>query len=120
MGLEPVQVPPWHESVCVHLLSSSQSVPLVAFVGVEQLPVSGSQVPATLHTGAIHVTESHRPVQTPLPVHPKAQVSTSIQLPLSHSTLTLPWQVFAPEVGQASATGPDGAGAGPGWFDWEG
>src|SRR5207248_1149783 len=47
-GLEPAHVPFWQVSVCVQALPSLQVVPLTA-AGFEQLPVEGSQVPATWH-----------------------------------------------------------------------
>jgi len=46
IGLVPVQVPDRHVSVCVQALPSLQAVPFGAF-GFEQVPVAGSQVPAT-------------------------------------------------------------------------
>jgi hypothetical protein len=45
---EPVQAPDWQVSVCVQALLSLQAVPLAA-AGFEQVPVAGSQVPATWH-----------------------------------------------------------------------
>ena len=45
-GLEPVQTPVWHVSVCVHALPSLHAVPFEAR-GFEQVPVTGLQVPAT-------------------------------------------------------------------------
>ena len=45
-GLEPVQTPVWHVSVCVQALPSLHSVPFDAF-GFEQVPVAGLHVPAT-------------------------------------------------------------------------
>jgi len=45
-GLEPVQVPFSHVSVCVHALPSLHAVPL-GFAGFEHWPVEVSQVPAT-------------------------------------------------------------------------
>ena len=45
-GLEPVQTPVWHVSVCVQALPSLHAVPFDAF-GFEQVPVAGSHVPAT-------------------------------------------------------------------------
>jgi hypothetical protein len=45
-GLLPVQLPPWHVSVCVQALPSLQLVPFGA-VGMEQLPLAGLQVPMT-------------------------------------------------------------------------
>jgi hypothetical protein len=62
---DPVQVPAWHESVCVHAFPSLQVVPSVA-VGFEQTPVEELQVPATWHwSEAVQVT-GFEPVQTPL------------------------------------------------------
>ena len=64
-GFEPVHVPLWHESVCVHAFPSLQVVPFAAF-GFEQVPVLGLQVPATWHwSAAVHVT-GFEPVQVPL------------------------------------------------------
>src|SRR5437667_419154 len=48
IGLEPVQVPFWQVSVCVQGLASLQAAPS-AFAGSEQVPVAGSQVPASWH-----------------------------------------------------------------------
>jgi hypothetical protein len=45
-GLEPLQLPFWHESLCVQALPSLQVVPLAA-IGLEHVPLAGSQVPAT-------------------------------------------------------------------------
>ena len=64
-GLSPVHVPLWQVSVCVQALPSSQLVPLVALVGVEQVPVEGLQVPATLHAVAVQLT-GFAPTQAPL------------------------------------------------------
>src|SRR5204862_184505 len=47
-GFEPVQVPDWQVSVCVHALLSLHAVPFVAF-GFVQTPVPVSQTPATWH-----------------------------------------------------------------------
>ena len=47
-GFEPVQVPDWHVSVCVHALESLQEVPFAAF-GFVQTPVPVLQTPATWH-----------------------------------------------------------------------
>ena len=47
-GLDPVHVPAWHESLCVHALPSLQLVPFAAS-GFEHVPVVGLQVPATWH-----------------------------------------------------------------------
>jgi hypothetical protein len=63
-GFEPAHVPLWHESVCVHELSSLQAVPFGA-AGFEQVPVDGLHVPAAWHASdAVHVT-GFAPVQTP-------------------------------------------------------
>jgi hypothetical protein len=63
-GFEPVQVPVWHESLCVHALPSLHAVPSGA-VGFEHWPVPGSHVPATWHASdAVHVT-GLAPVQVP-------------------------------------------------------
>src|SRR5437667_81451 len=48
LGLEPVHTPLWQVSVCVQASPSLQVVPLSA-AGLEQVPVEGSQVPATWH-----------------------------------------------------------------------
>jgi hypothetical protein len=64
-GFDPVQVPPWHASVCVHALPSLHAVPSAA-VGFEHAPLLGLQVPATWHGSlAVHVTEL-LPVHVPL------------------------------------------------------
>jgi len=80
IGLEPVQTPVWHVSVCVQALPSLQAVPFGAF-GFEQVPVIGLQVPATWHWPlAEHVT-GFEPVQTPA-----WQVSVCVQaLPSLHA-----------------------------------
>jgi len=44
-GFEPVQVPLWQVSVCVHAFPSLHALPS-AFAGFEQMPVDVSQVPA--------------------------------------------------------------------------
>src|SRR6266481_2473151 len=75
-GLLPTQLPLWQVSVCVQVLPSLHAVPLVA-VGVEQLPVAGSHVPATWH-GRRGVQEAGLPTQLPL-----WQVSVCVQALLS-------------------------------------
>jgi hypothetical protein len=47
-GFEPLQLPPWHVSVCVHRSPSLHDVPL-ALLGLEQVPFAGLQVPASWH-----------------------------------------------------------------------
>lgn len=51
-GLLPVQTPPWHVSVCVHLLPSLHDVPFVTFACAEHWPLAGSHVLAALHAVA--------------------------------------------------------------------
>jgi len=64
-GFEPVQVPAWQESVCVHALPSLHVVPFVA-AGFEQVPLAGSHVPTAWHwSDAVQVTGLD-PVQVPL------------------------------------------------------
>src|SRR5439155_394205 len=63
-GFAPVHVPAWQVSVRVHALPSSHAVPL-GFAGLEQVPVVGSQVPASWHwSGAGQVT-GFAPVHVP-------------------------------------------------------
>ena len=45
-GFEPVHVPPWHVSACVHAFPSLHAVPLGA-AGLLQTPVAWSHEPAT-------------------------------------------------------------------------
>jgi len=65
-GFDPVQVPLWHVSVCVHALPSEHCVPFAAFVGDEHVPVDGWHVPATLHVAAAGHTTGFDPTQLPL------------------------------------------------------
>src|SRR5439155_985463 len=63
-GLAPVQMPAWQVSLWVQALPSVQAVPS-ALCGVEQVPLAGSQVPATWHwSSALQVT-GFAPVQVP-------------------------------------------------------
>ncbi len=48
IGFDPVQVPLWQLSVCVHALPSLHVVPFAA-IGFEHWPLDGSHVPATWH-----------------------------------------------------------------------
>jgi len=48
-GGPPTHEPPWHESPAVHALPSEQVVPFAAG-GLEQTPVLGEHVPATVHS----------------------------------------------------------------------
>ena len=66
-------MPAWQVSVCVQPLLSLQAVPLGA-AGFEQLPSTGSQVPATWHWSDGVQTTGFEPVQTPA-----RQVSVEVQ-----------------------------------------
>jgi hypothetical protein len=72
-GLLPVQVPAWQVSVWVQALPSLQVVPSAA-LGLEQMPVVVSQVPATWHWSEAVQTTGFPPVQTPA-----TQVSVWVQ-----------------------------------------
>src|SRR5438552_1279872 len=63
-GLDPTQLPFWQLSLCVQALPSLQLVPLAA-VGLEHLPVAGSQVPATWHWSKAVQTTGLDPTQLP-------------------------------------------------------
>jgi hypothetical protein len=55
-GFEPVQMPVWQLSACVHALLSLHVVPLAA-LGFVQMPVDVLQTPATWHvSSAVQVT----------------------------------------------------------------
>src|SRR5206468_11962012 len=63
-GFVPTQAPAAQASVCVHALPSVQGVPST-FVGLLQVPVAGSQVPAVWHwSEAVH-TRGIVPTQAP-------------------------------------------------------
>jgi hypothetical protein len=63
-GFDPVQVPDWHVSVCVHAFPSAHVVPS-ALAGFEQTPVPVLHVPAVWHwSDAVHVT-GFAPVHVP-------------------------------------------------------
>src|SRR2546427_452648 len=47
-GFAPVPVPVWQVSLCVQAFPSLQAAPS-ALAGLEQVPLAGSQVPATWH-----------------------------------------------------------------------
>ena len=78
-GFEPVQTPASQTSVCVQALPSLQAVPL-ALLGFEQVPLAGSQTPASWHwSEAVQVT-GFVPMQDPF-----WQVSVWVQaLPSLH------------------------------------
>ena len=65
IGFEPVQVPLWQVSVCVHALPSLHVVPFVA-TGFEHTPVLVLHVPVVWHWSlGVHVTVLE-PVHVPL------------------------------------------------------
>src|SRR5437016_5498140 len=79
-GLEPVQVPFSHVSVCVQALPSLQVVPLGA-AGLEHCPVDVLHVPATWHWSETVQVTGLEPTQVPL-----WQVSVCVQaLPSVHA-----------------------------------
>jgi hypothetical protein len=63
-GLAPAQTPPWHVSVCVHRLPSSQAEPFF-FAGVLHRPLEVSQTPAEWHWSLAAQTTALDPVHTP-------------------------------------------------------
>src|SRR5438034_1006934 len=63
-GFEPVQVPAWQVSVWVQALPSVQALPF-GLVGVEQVPLAGSQEPATWHWSRAVQTTGFIPTQAP-------------------------------------------------------
>ena len=84
-GFDPVHVPLWQVSVCVHMLPSLHVVPSAAFVAAPQLPSAGLQVD-TLHIGALHVF-GFEPMHVPF-----WQVSVCVQaLPSLH---VVPFAMF--------------------------
>src|SRR5947208_8077585 len=86
-GLEPVHVPLWQVSVCVHALPSLHTVPFV-FGGLEHTPVVVLQVPTSWHWSEAVQTTGLLPVHTPL-----WQVSVCVQaFPSLH---TVPFVLMA-------------------------
>jgi hypothetical protein len=63
-GLEPLHVPAWHVSVCVHPSPSSHAAPS-AFAGFEHMPVDGLHVPAWWHWSGAGQIVGLPAVQTP-------------------------------------------------------
>jgi hypothetical protein len=63
-GLDPMQVPAWQRSVCVHGLWSLQLEPSGA-VGFEHAPLTGSQIPARWHSALATQTTGLAPTQIP-------------------------------------------------------
>ena len=97
-----MQTPASHVSLCVQALPSSQPLPFV-LLGFEQVPVDGSQVPASWHWSLAVQTTGLAPVQTPawqvsLCVHalPSSQVTSSAlfgfeQVPVDWSQTPAVW-----------------------------
>src|SRR3989442_896165 len=63
-GFVPVQMPDWQLSVWVQASPSAQAAPSVLF-GLEQVPLAGSQTPASWHWSRAVQTTGFVPVQTP-------------------------------------------------------
>jgi len=64
-GFEPMHVPDWQESVCVHASPSLHVVPF-AFAGFEHCPVLGLQVPDVWHWSLAVQLTGFEPVHAPL------------------------------------------------------
>src|SRR5262249_31799619 len=73
-GLLPVQLPPWHVSVCVHSFPSSHCAPL-PFGVFGHWPVPGSHTRVWWHWSAAGHTTGLLPVHTPCAL----QVSVCVQ-----------------------------------------
>src|SRR5712691_5581536 len=63
-GFAPTQAPAWQVSVCVQAFPSVQVLPF-GLSGLEQVPLAGSQVPASWHWSSAVQTTGLVPVQTP-------------------------------------------------------
>src|SRR5437899_1733442 len=78
-GFVPTQVPAWQVSVRVQASPSVQALPF-DLVGVEQLPLAGSQTPATWHWSRAAQTTGFTPTQAPAwQVSVRVQASPSVQ-----------------------------------------
>jgi hypothetical protein len=64
-GGPPVQTPAWHVSLVVQALASSHLFPF-GFSGLEQTPVTRSQVPTSWHWSRPVQTTGFLPIQVPL------------------------------------------------------
>ncbi len=82
-GFDPVHVPLWQVSVCVHAFESLQAAPFAA-AGFEHWPLEGSHVPATWHWSEAAQVTGFEPVHTPL-----WQESVCVQASLSVHALPL-------------------------------
>src|SRR5713101_3172201 len=87
-GFAAMQAPAWQVSLWVQALSSVQVVPS-ALCGVEQVPLAGSQTPATWHWSRALQTTGFVPTQVPAwQVSVWVQASPSVQaLPFGLSGL---------------------------------
>src|SRR5262249_59742698 len=72
-GFAHVQTPGWQVSDWVQALPSEQALPFV-LSGLEQVPLAGSQTPASWHWSSAVQTTGFAPVQTPA-----SQVSLCVQ-----------------------------------------
>jgi len=63
-GFDPVHVPDWHVSVCVHAFPSLHAVPSTS-AGFEQSPELVSHAPAEWHWSLAAQTTGSEPVHTP-------------------------------------------------------
>src|SRR3989442_381354 len=98
-GLAPTQAPAWQVSVWVQALPSLQVVPS-ALSGLEQVPLAGSQVPATWHWSRAVQTTGLAPMQAPA-------WQASLWVQASPSVQALPFGLFGLEQGPlAGSQGP--------------
>src|SRR5207245_2396302 len=98
----PVQTPAWHVSVCVQASPSLQLVPS-ALLGLEQVPLAGSQVPTSWHWSRAVQTTGFAPTQVPawqeslwVQASPSLQAVPSVlfgleQVPLAGSQVPASW-----------------------------
>src|SRR5437879_3587963 len=101
-GVVPTQAPAWQVSLWVQALPSLEEVPC-ALVGGEQVPLAGSQVPATWHWSRAVQTTGVVPTQAPawqvslwVQALPSLQVVPSAlfgveQVPLAGSQVPATW-----------------------------
>src|SRR5207247_1069808 len=82
-GFVPMQLPAWQVSLCVQASPSAQALPS-AWFGLEQVPLAGSQTPATWHWSSAVQTTGFLPLQAPA-----RQVSVWVQA--SPSSQTVPF-----------------------------
>src|SRR5437016_13384439 len=87
-GLAPTQAPAWQESLWVQASPSEQAVPF-GLSGLEQMPLAGSQTPASWHWSSALQTTGFAPTQAPASQESLwVQASASVQaLPFGLSGL---------------------------------